>query len=147
MPKRKRTQAGGESQAPLGKPDRQPTEFEERLYQLCKCIPAGKVSTYGAMAAVLRSAPRAVGQALRRNPFAPVVPCHRVVAADLNIGGFSGGWGISDPKVQRKKKLLEDEGIEFDGSVVRSAEFVLAADELRSLLAEAVAASAPSGGK
>ncbi|GIL79371.1 hypothetical protein Vretimale_16547 [Volvox reticuliferus] len=124
----------------LRKPTRPPTAFEERLYQLCKCIPAGKVSTYGAMASVLKSAPRAVGQALRRNPFAPLVPCHRVVAANLSIGGFSGAWGMAEPMVQRKKRLLEDEGIKFDGSAVRGEEFVLGAEELLNRFEQAVAA-------
>ncbi|PNH07928.1 Methylated-DNA--protein-cysteine methyltransferase [Tetrabaena socialis] len=132
MAKRKRAERTEDA----GKPNRPPTEFEERLYQLCKCIPAGKVSTYGALSAVLKSSPRAVGQALRRNPFAPVVPCHRVVASDMEIGGFSGGWGVSDPNVQRKRKLLEEEGIEFDGSVVRRTA-ALNAEELGRLLAEA----------
>ncbi|KAG2431926.1 hypothetical protein HYH02_013145 [Chlamydomonas schloesseri] len=170
MPKRKQEDASSgpqPQQAPAGapqagdapgdtaltasdKPNRPPTAFENRLYELCKCIPKGKVSTYGAMAVVLESAPRAVGQALRRNPFCPVVPCHRVVAADLNIGGFSGGWGISDPKVQRKRRLLEEEGVGFEeagaavggkGAAAAAAEgtcrvlkqFVLGPAELRGL--------------
>lgn len=71
---------------------RPPTEFEARLHAVCKRIPRGKVATYGQLAKVLGSAPRAVGQALRRNPYAPVVPCHRVIAASLELGGFSGSW-------------------------------------------------------
>lgn len=67
----------------------QVTSFETRVYDLCSQIPRGQVSTYGDMAKSLGSSPRAVGQALRRNPFAPEVPCHRVVAADRKIGGFS----------------------------------------------------------
>jgi len=65
------------------------TAFETKVYELCKQIPKGKVSTYGSMAKALGcGAPRSVGQALRRNPFAPTVPCHRVVAADRRLGGF-----------------------------------------------------------
>ncbi|KXZ50195.1 hypothetical protein GPECTOR_17g832 [Gonium pectorale] len=140
MAKRKRpVEESSAAEATAGKPTRTPTEFEARLYKLCKCIPAGKVSTYGAMAAVLKTAPRAVGQALRRNPFAPTVPCHRVVAADLDIGGFSGGWGIADPKVQRKRQLLEGEGIQFNGSVVRCAEFVLGPEQLQRLMSQSEA--------
>ena len=60
--------------------------------QVCSAIPKGKVSTYGALSLLLKSSPRAVGQALRRNPYAPQVPCHRVVAASLELGGFSGAW-------------------------------------------------------
>eukprot|EP00292_Cryptomonas_paramecium_P032356 CAMPEP_0113693120 /NCGR_PEP_ID=MMETSP0038_2-20120614/19486_1 /TAXON_ID=2898 /ORGANISM="Cryptomonas paramecium" /LENGTH=85 /DNA_ID=CAMNT_0000615153 /DNA_START=63 /DNA_END=317 /DNA_ORIENTATION=+ /assembly_acc=CAM_ASM_000170 len=62
---------------------KQVTPFEERVYSLCTNIPIGKVATYGEMARALNSSPRAVGQALRKNPFAPEVPCHRVIAADL----------------------------------------------------------------
>ncbi|GLC49514.1 hypothetical protein PLESTB_000227500 [Pleodorina starrii] len=79
-------------------------------------------------------------QALRRNPFAPVVPCHRVVAADLSLGGFSGAWGIADPKVQRKKRMLEEEGVEFSGCAVLNEEFVLGPEELRSRLAQVLTA-------
>mmetsp|Transcript_64387 Transcript_64387/g.152323 ORF Transcript_64387/g.152323 Transcript_64387/m.152323 type:complete len:102 (+) Transcript_64387:186-491(+) len=53
--------------------------------------------------------PQAVGQALRRNPFAPVVPCHRVVSSDLALHGFSGSTDCA--QLDRKRKLLEDEGV------------------------------------
>ena len=53
-----------------------------------------------------------VGQALRNNPFAPWVPCHRVVSNDLFVGGFCGAWG-SGEKISRKMELLKGEGIEF----------------------------------
>src|SRR3989338_7209957 len=65
-------------------------EFNERVYSLCKLIPKGKVSTYGEISRVLGSSPRAVGQALRCNPFAPIVPCHRVVKSNGALGGFMG---------------------------------------------------------
>ena len=77
---------------PAGKPDRPPTAFERRVYTACSAIPAGRVATYGVLADVLASSARAVGQALRRNPYAPRVPCHRVVAAGQGLGGFSGTW-------------------------------------------------------
>ncbi|KAL6768421.1 hypothetical protein ACKKBF_B39085 [Auxenochlorella protothecoides x Auxenochlorella symbiontica] len=113
------------------KPNRPPTVFESRLYAVCKSIPEGKVSTYGAMAAVLKSAPRAVGQALRRNPYAPAVPCHRVIAASLELGGFSGQWGPQTPNVCKKRALLEKEGVLFDarGKLVDESQ-CLGAEEL-----------------
>jgi methylated-DNA-[protein]-cysteine S-methyltransferase len=83
--------------------------FAERVYRLCKKIPKGKVSTYGSIAKKLKSSPRAVGQALRCNPYAPVVPCHRVVASNGNIGGFNGNTKGKD--IQRKINLLRKEGI------------------------------------
>ncbi|KFX97809.1 hypothetical protein O988_04666, partial [Pseudogymnoascus sp. VKM F-3808] len=57
------------------------TEFQERVYTLLTQIPEGRVTTYGALARALKSSPRAVGNALRNNPFAPEVPCHRCVNA------------------------------------------------------------------
>lgn len=58
------------------------TDYQARVYGLLKQIPAGRVSTYAAISKALGSSPRAVGGALRRNPFAPEVPCHRVISAD-----------------------------------------------------------------
>ena len=62
-----------------------------------------------------------VGSALRHNPFAPFVPCHRVIASNLYIGGFFGEWGTlssrkdgaSGQKCQRKIEILAMEGVEF----------------------------------
>ena len=66
------------------------TPFRKRvLLALCQ-VPSGSYSTYLALSNHLSSSPRAVGNALRNNPFAPRVPCHRVVAADGGIGGFGG---------------------------------------------------------
>jgi methylated-DNA-[protein]-cysteine S-methyltransferase len=58
------------------------TPFQERVYTLLKQIPEGKITSYAAMARTLKSSPRAVGGALRNNPFAPEVPCHRCIAAN-----------------------------------------------------------------
>lgn len=54
---------------------------------------------------------RAIGQALRKNPFAPDVPCHRVVKANFTLGGFAGS--IGNGTVEKKKNLLQDEGVKF----------------------------------
>ncbi|KAH9907744.1 methylated-DNA--cysteine S-met [Xylariomycetidae sp. FL2044] len=92
------------------------TAFEKRVWTLLCQIPAGSVSTYGLMSAHLGSSPRAVGNALRRNPFAPEVPCHRVVATGGALGGFKGRWpkdgeGIT---IDEKKTLLRKEGVKID---------------------------------
>lgn len=58
------------------------TDFQSRVYALLRQIPSGRVSTYAALSRALGSSPRAVGGALRRNPFAPETPCHRVIGAD-----------------------------------------------------------------
>jgi len=89
------------------------TPFQQRVYDALRRVPAGYVTTYGRLARHLacRSA-RAVGQALRRNPFAPEVPCHRVIAADLRIGGFCGAR--DGAQIRRKRALLAKEGVAFD---------------------------------
>jgi methylated-DNA-[protein]-cysteine S-methyltransferase len=83
-------------------------EFDRRVYELARGIPAGEMMTYGAIAKALGEEPmraRDVGQALSRNPFAPIVPCHRIVAANGQLGGYSAPGGAST-----KRKLLELEG-------------------------------------
>ena len=78
------------------------TDFDERVYALCRRIPRGKVTTYREIGDALGTrAYRAVGQALRRNPDAPRTPCHRVVAAGGKMGGFSAPRGV-----ELKRKML-----------------------------------------
>ena len=91
--------------------------FQRRVYDACRRIPEGKVTTYKLLGkAVGCSSAQAVGQALRRNPFAPEVPCHRVVATDLTLGGFAGHR--EGPELQRKQKMLRAEGVTFSGDRV-----------------------------
>jgi methylated-DNA-[protein]-cysteine S-methyltransferase len=71
------------------------------------------VTTYKILAHVLKSSPRAVAQALKHNPYAPHVPCHRVIAANYFIGGYHGQWGRGT-RVDAKRKLLQSEGIPLD---------------------------------
>jgi len=94
------------------------TAFQQRVYDAISTIPRGKVSTYGLVAGHLGcNCAQAVGQALRRNPYAPRVPCHRVIASDRTLGGFSGKR--SGPQLRRKRRLLVKEGVVFrpDGRV------------------------------
>ncbi|BDS06847.1 hypothetical protein NT6N_18870 [Oceaniferula spumae] len=98
---------------------REPTAFEQRVYDLLNRIPKGKVVTYKEMAHALDcGSAQAIGQALKRNPYAPEVPCHRVIKTDGNIGGYSGETGGA--KLRKKLKLLASEGVKFDsgGSLV-----------------------------
>ena len=86
--------------------------FAARVYAALKRVPRGRVITYAALARrVGCRSPRAVGQALRANPFAPRVPCHRVIAADLTPGGFVGK--TRGPALTRKLRLLAEEGVRF----------------------------------
>jgi len=92
----------------------------ERVCLALLDIPRGEVVSYGELARrVGCRSPRAVGQALKRNPFAPAVPCHRVVASDGRIGGYAGHR--DGEAVRRKRRLLEEEGVLFtpDGRVLR----------------------------
>lgn len=85
----------------------QVSAFEAEVYRETLAIPAGETSTYGAIAARLGDVghSRAVGQALGRNPWPIVIPCHRVTGADGRMGGFSAPGGRAT-----KLKLLELEG-------------------------------------
>jgi methylated-DNA-[protein]-cysteine S-methyltransferase len=89
------------------------TVFQQKVYDKLREVPRGKVTTYALLAkAVGCGSPRAVGQALRQNPFAPKVPCHRVIASDLTLGGFAGK--TTGPDIRRKTALLEAEGVHIE---------------------------------
>ena len=92
--------------------------FDERVWKLMEEIPRGKVTTYGQIARKLNTrAYRAVGNACRENPYAPRVPCHRVVRSDGTIGGFGGK--TSGKSVEEKAKLLREENVQVrNGRVV-----------------------------
>lgn len=82
-------------------------KFQENVWKLMKQIPKGKVTTYGQIAKKLGTkAYRAVGSVCKRNPYAPVVPCHRVVKSNGEVGNYSGSGGI-----KKKISLLKKEGI------------------------------------
>lgn len=92
------------------------TEFQQKVYYLCSQIPKGQVSTYKCLAQFLKTSPRAVGQALAKNPLAPKVPCHRIIASNFFLGGYKGerGENKNSDFIALKKNLLLQEGIEFD---------------------------------
>ncbi len=83
--------------------------FHQRVYQIARAIPAGTTLSYGEVARRLGEpgAARAVGQALGRNPFALLVPCHRVLAAGNKLGGFSAEGG----SVTKQRLLAIEAGI------------------------------------
>ncbi len=84
------------------------TEFQRRVYLELLNVSRGETITYGELARRIgcRSA-QAVGQALRRNPFAPDVPCHRVIAANGSLCGFNGQR--EGEMIEKKRRLLEEE--------------------------------------
>ena len=89
------------------------TDFQKSVYKALCQVPRGKVTTYQSLArAIGCRSNQAVGQALRRNPYAPAVPCHRVVKTDRSLGGFGGQRTGS--KIDDKVRLLKKEGVRFD---------------------------------
>ena len=84
------------------------TDFQRRVYLELLNVPRGETITYGQLARRIgcRSA-QAVGQALRRNPFAPDVPCHRVIASDGSLHGFNGQ--TEGEMIEKKRQLLIEE--------------------------------------
>lgn len=83
------------------------TPFQRKVWLACARIPKGETRTYGELAREIGcpGAARAVGTALSKNPFAPTVPCHRVICKSGAMGGFSAPGGV-----KAKLKLLEREG-------------------------------------
>ena len=88
--------------------------FNEKVWALTARIPPGQVRTYADIARELGTKGyRAVGNALNRNPYAPAVPCHRVVGSNGSLTGFAGG-------IDKKRELLKGEGIQFRGERVET---------------------------
>jgi len=80
------------------------TDFQHRVWEQIKLIPYGKYTTYLKIAKILKTAPRAVGNACGKNPILLIIPCHRVIASNGNLTGFSALGGINT-----KKHLLDHE--------------------------------------
>lgn len=86
--------------------------FNERCYDILRKVPKGKVTTYGALAKKMKTkAYRAVGNAMNKNPYAPQVPCHRVVGSNGSMTGFASG-------IPNKVKMLKAEGVEVKNNRV-----------------------------
>ena len=86
------------------------TDFEKAVYKCIINIPAGQVRSYKwvAMAIGRPKAFRAVGNALNKNPYSPIVPCHRIIKSDGSIGGFALG-------IKTKKEMLKKEAVDCRG--------------------------------
>ncbi|KAG1817705.1 6-O-methylguanine DNA methyltransferase [Suillus subaureus] len=100
------------------------TPHQWAVYDFTRTIPCGRVTTYKDICIALgQGSPRSVGSALRNNPFAPFVPCHRIIASNLYIGGFFGEWGTGTNarggrkntglQCNRKMEMLTKEGVTF----------------------------------
>ena len=84
------------------------TRFQLKVWKYLKSIPKGELRTYSQVAIAIKKpkAVRAVANAIGKNPYAPKIPCHRVIRSDGSLGGYSGKGGINT-----KRKLLKLEGI------------------------------------
>ena len=84
------------------------TEFQLKVWAYLSKIPRGKVKTYSQVAKAIGKplAVRAVANAIGKNPYAPKIPCHRVIRSDGSLGGYSGKGGV-----KTKRYLLQKEGI------------------------------------
>lgn len=78
--------------------------YTRRVLQVTSAIPVGYVASYGSIAAAAGGGARAVGNVMARNPFAPVVPCHRVVGSNFKLGGYSGGLDTKVAFLGREKR-------------------------------------------
>ena len=84
------------------------TKFQIKVWNYLKKIPKGKLRTYSQVAKAINKplAVRAVANAIGKNPFPPIIPCHRVVRSDGSLGGYSGKGGLTTKKVLLKKEKI-----------------------------------------
>ncbi len=102
------------------------TNFQKKVYELCKEVPKGRVTTYKALAEKIGvKAYRAIGMALNKNPYGTLrckgknmVPCHRVVASSGHLHGFASG-------LKKKAELLRNEGIKVKNNKIENFNEVL----------------------
>jgi len=79
------------------------TIFQKRVFAVVRKIPKGKTMSYGQIAKILKTSPRAVGRALKKNKDYKNIPCHRVIKSDGTLGGYNRG-------IKKKIELLRKEG-------------------------------------
>ena len=80
------------------------SEYFRRVIRVTSLIPVGYVASYGSVAKAAGGSPRAVGRVMASNPFAPIVPCHRVVCSDFSLGGYGGGLDVKLAFLRREKR-------------------------------------------
>jgi len=89
------------------------SDYTQKVLKMTSLVPTGYVTTYGSLAKVAGGSPRSVGRVMATNPFAPLIPCHRVVAADMTLGGYGGGlkmkWEILQRENRKYGKTIEAE--------------------------------------
>ena len=80
------------------------SNYARKVIEIVSLIPLGYVSSYGSVARVVGGSPRAVGRVMALNPFAPIVPCHRVVGSDFTLCGYGGGLNVKFALLKREKR-------------------------------------------
>jgi O-6-methylguanine DNA methyltransferase len=80
------------------------SDYARKVIEIVSLIPLGYVTSYGSVARVAGGSPRAVGRVMALNPFAPIVPCHRVVSSDFTLGGYGGGLKVKLDFLNREKR-------------------------------------------
>jgi methylated-DNA-[protein]-cysteine S-methyltransferase len=93
--------------------------YSKKVLGMLAKVPFGYVTTYGAFAKATGGGPRAVGNVMATNPFAPLIPCHRVVRSDLTLGGYAGGLDTKRRILEREDRGYRKESkIDVDGAVL-----------------------------
>jgi O-6-methylguanine DNA methyltransferase len=80
------------------------SNYARKVIEIVSLIPLGYVTSYGSVARAAGGSPRAVGRIMALNPFAPIVPCHRVVSSDFTLGGYGGGLKVKLDFLRREKR-------------------------------------------
>ena len=80
------------------------SSYAQKVLKCVSSVPVGYFTTYGAVAKACGGSPRAVGQIMSKNPFPPLIPCHRVVRSDFSLGGYGGGKELKWEMLQREDR-------------------------------------------
>ncbi len=85
------------------------SKYAMKVIDAVSKVPTGYITSYGEVAKAVGGGPRAVGQIMARNPFAPVCPCHRVLRSDLTLGGYGGGLDVKLAFLKRERRGYKSE--------------------------------------
>jgi len=94
--------------------------YTQKVLKATLHIPLGYITSYGSIARAVGGGPRAVGNIMASNPFAPIVPCHRVVKSDFTLGGYGGGLKAKAELLSREKRgFLQSKDVQVNGGSLR----------------------------
>ena len=108
------------------------TPYNVKVLEVCSMIPVGYVASYSAVAKAAGGGARSVGRVMAANPFAPLVPCHRVVKSDFTLGGYGGGLTVKAELLTREKRGYKNrEGIPVGNKKLQVYPVEVALEKLR----------------